>query len=402
MRFALPAPVSEALDRLTAAGYEAYLVGGCVRDDALGAPPHDYDIASSATPEEAHGVFRGYRLIDTGIRHGTVTVLIAGEPIEITTFRRDGAYTDGRRPDSVAFSRALGDDLSRRDFTVNAMAWGQTDGLVDPFGGQKDLRDRLIRCVGDPRERFAEDALRILRAVRFASKLGFTIEKETRDAMLALKGRLSLVSRERVFAEMTGILMGQYAARAMEDERDILFAALPTLDAAPWARALAMTPRAPLDESARWAALLAPYGEKSAGEAARDLKMSGALSSRVVTAARWLDRPLAAETVQYAMTMIDGEALSFLLDLKLADGADARAVEALQAEMRRVADGNECVSLAQLAVRGGDLKKLGYAGAAIGDTLNALLREVALRRLPNERDALLRAAASMRAGNKGD
>ena len=185
MRLALPKPVETALSRLEKAGYSAYVVGGCVRDHVLGFTPHDYDICSAATPEEMQKVFQGERTIETGLKHGTLTVLLSGMPLEITTYRVDGAYSDGRHPDSVQFTARVEDDLSRRDFTINAMAYSPSAGLVDPFGGQADCERGVIRCVGDPAARFGEDALRILRALRFSSRLGFPIEEATAQAAVA-------------------------------------------------------------------------------------------------------------------------------------------------------------------------------------------------------------------------
>lgn len=394
MQFELPCAVKAALDRLSAAGYGAYLVGGCVRDDALGVRPHDYDIATSAKPSETHAVFADCKIIDTGLKHGTVTVILGGEQLEITTFRRDGEYRDGRHPESVSFSRALRDDLSRRDFTINAMAYNEQEGLVDLFGGLDDLKNQVIRSVGEAKKRFQEDALRILRALRFAAKLGFTVEESTRSAMDALKGNISLVSRERVAVEITGLLLGKDAARVLNEGKGILFSALPELDAAPWTRAVCMVARAPLKEATRWAALLSPYGEQTAERVMQSLKMSNSLTRQVTTAAKWLDAPLSVDTVAYTLSQIDANQLFMLLDLKRADGMNMQTIQALRDEARRVADSGECVSLKQLAIKGSDLKALSITGAAIGETLTALLREVTLHRLPNEKAALLRAAAN--------
>ena len=176
MDFLLPAPVQRALSMLGEAGFSAYVVGGCVRDWVLGIPPHDFDICTSAAPEEMKEIFRDERTIETGIKHGTLTVLMEGEPLEITTFRLDGDYLDGRHPSSVSFTRNIEEDLSRRDFTINAMAYSPREGLCDPFGGQADCKAGIIRCVGEPERRFTEDALRILRALRFSARLGFPIE----------------------------------------------------------------------------------------------------------------------------------------------------------------------------------------------------------------------------------
>ena len=203
MRLTLPKPVDAALSRLEAAGFPAFAVGGCVRDHVLGFTPHDYDICTAATPEEMQRVFQNERTIETGLKHGTLTVLLAGMPLEITTFRVDGAYSDGRHPDSVRFTARVEDDLARRDFTINAMAYSPAAGLVDPFGGQEDCKAGIIRCVGDPAARFGEDALRILRALRFSARLGFPIEDATARAIRDGKAQLCHVSRERIAVELT-------------------------------------------------------------------------------------------------------------------------------------------------------------------------------------------------------
>ena len=202
MELALPCGAAYVLRALRAAGHEAYVVGGCVRDSLLGRVPVDWDVTTSALPEETKAVFSGAPVIETGIRHGTVTVLVDGEPVEITTYRVDGPYSDGRRPDSVAFTRSLREDLARRDFTVNAMAWSPETGLADPFGGADDLRGGVIRSVGDPARRFQEDALRILRALRFSAALGFSVEVKTAGALRAGRALLGKVSAERITAEL--------------------------------------------------------------------------------------------------------------------------------------------------------------------------------------------------------
>ncbi len=218
--FVCPPYLERVMSRLTAAGHAAFAVGGAVRDCLLGREPHDYDLTTSATPDEMAAVFSDMRTIPTGIAHGTLTVLSDGNPIEITTFRVDGGYSDGRHPDAVSFSRRLDDDLARRDFTVNALAWSKETGIVDLFGGTDDLRAGIIRAVGEPTRRFTEDALRILRAFRFAAKLGFTIENETFCAAVRLKDRLALVSAERIASELCGLLCAPHPAPALTAMKD--------------------------------------------------------------------------------------------------------------------------------------------------------------------------------------
>ena len=208
MSFQLPKSVLIALASLNDAGHEAYLVGGSVRDYLRGVTPHDFDITTSATPEETLEVFSSYRTVKTGIKHGTVTVLIDSMPLEITTYRIDGDYRDRRRPDSVFFTKNLCEDLSRRDFTVNAMAYHPKEGIVDPFSGKEDLESGCIRAVGRAEVRFEEDALRILRALRFSSVLGFPLEKETEEAALQKAKNLSAVSPERIREELAKLLLG--------------------------------------------------------------------------------------------------------------------------------------------------------------------------------------------------
>ena len=211
----IPASVNFALSKLETFGYEAYVVGGAVRDAMLGRVLHDYDITTSASPKEIKTVFADFHTILTGEKHGTVTVVIEGEPLEITTYRIDGDYTDGRRPDSVEFTKNITEDLARRDFTVNAMAYSPTRGLCDPFGGAEDLKIGVIRAVGDPIRRFTEDSLRILRGFRFAARLGFEIEEKTLSAAKSERKRLSAVSAERIGGEVLGLLSAEKPAHSL-------------------------------------------------------------------------------------------------------------------------------------------------------------------------------------------
>ena len=205
MKIHVPPFAAAVIGKLGAGGYEAYAVGGCVRDTMLGRAPNDWDVTTSALPETTLSLFScadGFKAVPTGIAHGTVTVISGGEPVEVTTFRVDGKYSDHRRPDSVGFTGRLEEDLARRDFTINAMAYSPERGLIDPYGGLRDLGDRIIRCVGEPERRFDEDALRILRALRFASTLGFEIDDQTAEAAVRLRALILDISRERVSAEL--------------------------------------------------------------------------------------------------------------------------------------------------------------------------------------------------------
>ena len=226
----LPQKVSYIISALESAGFSAYAVGGAVRDSIMGVPANDWDITTNALPQEVKAVFPALPVIETGIKHGTVSVILDDEQFEVTTFRTESGYSDHRHPDFVSFSNNIEDDLSRRDFTMNAIAYSPS-GFVDVFGGRMDIEARIIRCVGDPETRFNEDALRILRAMRFSSVLGFEIEEKTKKAMLRCKGLLKDISAERIFVELKKLLCGKNAFVVLEDCKDIIFEIIPELSA---------------------------------------------------------------------------------------------------------------------------------------------------------------------------
>ena len=390
MRFELLPGALEVLRSLNAAGYQAYAVGGCVRDMARGVPPHDYDICTSALPAQTERCFAGERVVETGIKHGTVTVLMAGEPYEITTFRTDGDYLDGRHPQSVAFTDSLTEDLRRRDFTINAMAYHPDIGLRDPFDGQADIARRVIRCVGDANARFTEDALRILRALRFAAELGFDIAPDTARAMRELSGRLALISRERIAAELLRALNGINAVPVLQAFDTVLLAALPDYPAAalPEAlHALAILPRG--DIVLRLAALLTPCGAAGARVLA-SLKPSRALSSQVLALTAAAGEDISRAELPLWLARLGETQLRRLLTLQGRDDL-LSCLPALLAQRLPL-------TLGDLAINGRDLTAAGLpAGAELGRTLNALHRRVLLGELPNERGALLAAAMTMKA-----
>lgn len=390
MHFELPPGALEVLRRLNAAGYQAYAVGGCVRDLARGVPPHDYDICTSALPAQTQRCFAGERVVETGIKHGTVTVLMAGEPYEITTFRTDGDYLDGRHPQSVAFTDSLTEDLRRRDFTINAMAYHPDIGLRDPFDGQADIARRMIRCVGDAGARFTEDALRILRALRFAAELGFDIAPDTARAMRALSGRLALISRERIAAELLRALKGINAVPVLRAFDTVLLAALPDYPAAalPEAlHALAILPRG--DTVLRLAALLSPCGAAGARVLAA-LKPSRALSSQVLALTAAAGEDISRAELPLWLARLGETQLRRLLTLQ--------GREELLACLPALLAQHPPLTLGDLAINGRDLTAVGLpSGAELGRTLNALHRRVLLGELPNERGALLAAAKKMNA-----
>ncbi len=223
----LPDEVKIALDNITKNGFEAYIVGGCVRDSLLGDVPKDYDITTSAEPSEVKKIFKNYRVIETGIKHGTVTVLIHGVPLEITTFRIDSEYSDNRHPENVTFTKSLEEDTARRDFTMNAIAYDEEHGICDFYGGEEDIKNRIIRCVGDADKRFSEDALRIMRAIRFSSVLGFDIEENTKNAVFRNKELLRNISSERIASEFVKLLCGKNVKNVLIEYIDVIGVVIP-------------------------------------------------------------------------------------------------------------------------------------------------------------------------------
>ena len=236
MKIIIPEHVRGIMDRIEDAGHEAFAVGGSLRDALLGIPPHDWDVTTSALPDTVASLFPDKHVIPTGLQHGTVTVVADGDPIEITTYRVDGEYTDSRRPDAVRFTTSIEDDLSRRDFTVNAMAYSDVRGLVDLFGGRADLEGKIIRAVGDPEKRFTEDALRIMRAFRFSAQLDFEIEKDTLEAALKLRKRLKNIAKERIGSEFMRLLSSSAASRSLTLMGEVLGEIIPIKVANPYGR----------------------------------------------------------------------------------------------------------------------------------------------------------------------
>lgn len=441
MTMTIPAGAAYILDKLCAAGYRAYVVGGCVRDSLLGKAPNDWDVCTSARPEEMQRVFAGHHVVETGLKHGTLTVIRDHEPYEVTCFRVDGAYTDHRHPDGVTFVTDVREDLARRDFTVNAMAYHPAEGVIDAFGGMDDLRRGIIRCVGEPRKRFGEDALRILRALRFASTYGFAIEEETARAARELAHTLRSVAPERIRVEIGKLLCGRGAGAILRHFADVLAVCIPEI--APmvgfdqrtpfhrydvWEHSVRAVEQVPATETMRLAMLLHDCGKPAAftldsagighayGHPAKSaeiaeivlsrLRVDNATRDRVLTLVRHHDDPLAKDDamIRRRLHQYGEETLRQLIDMQRADayGKGTHTAEQIEAHHRRTLDALEavlaqdpCVSLKQLAVGGRDMTALGLRGQAIGQCLNALLSGVLDGRIPNEREALLARAQHM-------
>ena len=402
--FPLDPGAAALLTRLHAAGHAAYAVGGCVRDSLLGQTPHDWDLCTSATPEQVLELFGEAHCIPTGLQHGTVTVKHGGELYEITTFRTEGAYSDGRHPDHVAFVPDVKEDLARRDFTINAMAYNAEEGLIDPFGGQNDLAAGIVRAVGEPQRRFEEDALRILRLYRFAARFGFAIDPATGQAARALCRHLDCVSEERIAEELSRLLAAPAPGAYLEAE--VLAVIFPELDAAelPESRRILDALEPGMEHvPVRLAALLCPLGEAGARAALRRLKCSNALTGTVATLVREAaaGMPGAALTLT-ARRFLSRYDLATITDLTALCSAQhpeqAEAFAALQQEAARLVETNACCRINQLAVNGRDLMDAGIRpGPGLRRVLDALLEQVLTGQLPNEKAALLAAVAQVAA-----
>ena len=391
MRFDLPQPVLAALEKLNQNGHRALIVGGCVRDMLRGIVPHDYDICTSALPQQTHACFAGERVIDTGLKHGTVTVLLGGMPLEITTFRADGQYLDGRHPQSVSFTSDLAEDLKRRDFTVNAMAYHPNEGLYDLFDGQGDLRRGVIRCVGDARTRLTEDALRILRAVRFAAQLSFAIEPATAAVMRELRGRLALVSRERVADELLHTVQAAGAAEVLRNYSDILLAALPDFAPQALAEGLAALGRLPAGDTVlRMAALLHACGAAERARCVASLHPSRAFTADVLALCDGVQQAFPLQDTALALSRLGEAQLRRLLLLQQAcDILTAQEAAAREARMQATLAQGLPLRVRDLPISGEDLLALGFEGRQIGEALERLHQRVLRGELPCEREALL-------------
>lgn len=379
----MPPQVERILEKLNEKGFEAYAVGGCVRDSLLGRQPKDWDITTSARPEQVKSLFR--RTIDTGILHGTVTVMLDGAGYEVTTYRVDGEYADGRHPKQVVFTPDLLEDLKRRDFTINAMAYSHKTGIVDAFGGTKDLDGRLIRCVGNPVERFEEDALRILRAIRFSAQLDFSIEKETCSAVMRIAPNLSKVSKERIQAELTSLLQSGHPEKIKKVyEMGISQYISPAFSQVPW-QSFQVPDSLSSEKYVRWGAFLRMAGPDMAVQVLKELKMDLDTISRVRVLAAWADREVKAEAeeVRRAMSRMLPEVWDVLAEL---NGYGER-VRCLTEEIR---DRGDCLDLKHLAVNGQDLIAVGIRpGKEMGRTLEELLDRVLENPERNQKEVLL-------------
>ena len=387
-----PYYVEKAIDMITAAGFEAFVVGGALRDMMLGRENHDFDLTTSALPLETADIFSEYKVIKTGLKHGTVTVIIDHNPIEITTYRIDGDYKDSRRPEGVTFTRCLEEDLARRDFTVNAMAYNSERGVVDLFGGESDLRAGLIRAVGEAERRFDEDALRIMRAFRFVSKLGFDIEEKTLAAVKKCRLGLKNISQERKTAELEGILLGNYAAKAL-----MLMARTNVLEIIASGVEFGGLDfdglsKLPQDFALRIAFCLTRT--ENYGNYISTLRLSNAVGMRARKLSEMCRKPLDVDTNPKLRRLMAeaGDDLEALLLLKNALGEN---VDGILSRAEKIRADRDCLFIKDLAIDGRDLAVIGARGREVGEILDKLLAFVLEEPLNNQRKFLLAEAEKL-------
>lgn len=425
----------KAMELIEAANEEAYLVGGCVRDILCNMIPNDFDLTTSATTEKLLEIFNGYTVIPTGIKHGTITVLIEGEQLEITTFREESGYSDGRRPDRVVFSKNIIDDLRRRDFTMNSIALNSDGKLVDPFGGFSDIKGKVIRCVGNPVERFGEDGLRILRAIRFSAVFGFSIENETSKSVHKLKYMIEKISAERIRTEFNKILLSAKPSNILREYIDVICVFIPELKECigfeqknrhhiydVFEHTLRVVDSIAPKLELRLAALFHDIGKPSSFTVGKDgeghfyghARVSAEMSKKILKRLKYDNKTVSEvyDIVIHHDLQIEnrdkiikrcllkfGEKCFFdLIEMKKADNS-GQAEElryrtdtlcTLEKNAREIIASESCFSLKTLAVNGNDLIELGLKrGVLIGSTLSLLLEKVICGELDNDRDVLL-------------
>ena len=425
------------LSELESCGFEAYMVGGCVRDSVMGREYHDIDITTNALPEDILRVFCSYKVIPTGIKHGTVTVLCDGEPFEITTYRIDGTYTDHRRPDSVEFTSDITADLARRDFTINATAMDKNGSVIDPFGGISDMKEGIIRCVGDPKKRFSEDALRIMRAVRFASQLGFVIDDDTATAIHDMKDLLQNISNERIRDELDKIVCGKNSTSVLLEYSDVITSVIPEFKPS-----IGLDQRSPYHKYTVWEHTVRAIGfapendvklrrtllfhdigkpacmkldETGRGHFKQHDRVGAEITEKVMKRLHYDTKSISYSTalianhskklrgradVKKMMYRIGDELFFALTEMKKCDNS-AKNEFVLEENLyfdkladtgREIIAGNECRSLGGLDINGSELVALGLKGAEIGEMQHKLLELVMEDELPNEKEILLKYA----------
>lgn len=445
-KIALPSAVQNIIARLEENGFKAYAVGGAVRDSLSGKTPYDWDVATSARPEKIMDIFADYTVIPTGLKHGTVTVRVGKENFEITTFRSDGDYLDCRHPQNVEFVSDIALDLERRDFTINAMAYNQKDGLIDLYGGLADLNAKKLRAVGNAEQRFEEDALRILRCIRFVSSTGFDVEENTLSAMRKKAYLLKKVSAERLFAELDKTLVGEHIEKALTVCPEVLFEIIPELKRCygflqhtrwhlydVYKHTVIATASIKADRHLRWCMLLHDIGkpdkffiddkgqghfyghpelsEQMAIQVFKRLKAPTDFTKKVCALIKLHDRPFSFDRrkLKKDLSVFGEETVLGLLDVKIADNA-GQGTEIALAESEKVLkvkdiildiiNSGECYKLKDLKIDGKDVESFGFKGKEVGEILSAVLSDVIGGNLPNDRQRLLSSLEKRADNNK--
>lgn len=403
LKISLPKEVKHIIDILTQNGYEAYAVGGCVRDSILGRVPGDWDITTSALPQQVKALFR--RTIDTGIQHGTVTIMLGKNGYEVTTYRIDGKYEDSRHPESVEFTPNLEEDLKRRDFTINAMAYNDENGVVDIFGGIDDIRNRIIRCVGNAHDRFTEDALRILRAVRFSAQLGFEIDKATKDAARELAPTLVKISRERIHTELNKLLLSDnpdYFSVVYElGVMKVIIPELEGVNSGDIDRLKVLIKRTKPCLPERYAALLSVIGKDKTRAVLKGLKLDNATISMAVKLVEYLGitPALTEPQMRHYINEVGKEDALRVIDFNLAFASEDEYKG--YTDMRNICvtvlERGDCTSLKELRITGKLLMNSGFeAGKQLGGLLEELLLEVLDNPALNDTEYLLERAKELK------
>ena len=439
----IPQQVNRVIEILHREGYTAYIVGGACRDIIMGNDAHDWDVATSAPPQETARIFSNYRVIETGIKHGTVTVIVDGVNVEITTYRIEKGYSDNRHPDSVDFTDKIEEDLSRRDFTVNAIAYSPLNGTVDPFGGQEDIGRKIIRCVGNPDIRFGEDALRILRALRFSSTLGFEIDPETADSIHRNKSLLANISAERIFAEISKMLCGKDIKRILLDFSDVIFFIFPELEPTKgclqnherhvydvWGHTVSSVDSVEAKPHLRFAMLLHDSGKPRVkftdgngidhfySHAKKSREIAHGILTKLKTSVKFREQvcnlvehhdflpdKISKKTYKKYISLLGRETVEDLFEIRKADVSAQNPrflAESLEANekglevFREIISENSCFKISDLAINGKDLEKAGFAPSPqMGKVLNTLLDEVMEEKLENKKENLLERAKNI-------
>ncbi len=395
----IPQYILNVLNILYDAGFEGYLVGGCVRDALMGIEPHDFDLTTNALPDEIIACFSGMKIIETGLKHGTVTVVSEGENVEITTYRIDGKYLDNRHPEEVLFTRNIHEDLSRRDFTVNAIAYSPRDGYIDIFGGMDDIKNKIIRCVGSPDKRFNEDGLRLIRAIRFSAVLGFQIDEPTSQSIHSNVSLLQNISAERIFSELKKLICGKNALTVLRDYADIIRVVFPGLALYEniYTSNISYIPHLDANPIIRFCALFYNMEPEHIKASLRQLKPDNRLYNAVMLLSEYVKKDLSGDeiSVKYIMNKLNDDNIIMLSQLKKVIFPEFD-IDEFMTVYNNLKSQNVCVSIKQLAVSGSDIISLGVSrGPLVGDILEKLLVDVIENRCANDYNELISIAKRM-------